>query len=205
MKKLLPLILAPLIFAYSCTPPYPPKPSDPIPPVPPTPSEPSDPSNPGTPTNPEPVRNDFYVTMDFSNYSVGDNFNFSVQIQNSTQDDIIIDNISKKSLEYQVLKEGESIYSSKVTQDISVTMHPLGFVDIDYSDNKVKVSFQNDDVTYQGQTYSIPYPLLISRTENADSFTFQESGDYQLQLSFDYSISGDNYTSTYQSGDIIVE
>ena len=154
-------------------------------------------------------RNDLAGNISFANsYKVGDNFTFSGTVQNSTSGDIIIDNSNKDSLEYVLIKDGTTFLDKKFDQDARIALHNLGFIKLDYDENKIylwnaDMTSSIGDITWS-DTWASLYPNGIPCTIPGVDFKLSKSGTYYLEAIVKYSMNGNNYHKKFISSSFSV-
>jgi len=117
-----------------------------------------------------------------SSYNVGSKFNFSGEIQNSTNNEITIDNSIKDSLEYKLIKEGTTVSDKKFDQSGVIILHEKGKITLDYEGDNLTYTFFNAKVN--GNDFLNGIPITIS----SPSYIFTESGQYHIETIIKYSM-----------------
>ena len=156
-------------------------------------------------------RNDLVSNVTLGTYKVGDNFDFSAQVQNSTINDVTIDNSNKDSLEYKLIKnDGTVVLDKMFDQQAKMVLHQNGYIKLDYNGTNVGISLANGYAILDGTPIDSSWG-----NDNVISFSFgnqkplyifsnADAGNYYLETVVKYSMNGNNYEVKLDSSSFAV-
>ncbi len=161
-----------------------------------------DPITPPEELEPEPEqRGDLLVSIYADTYKVGDTLDCSARVQSSRIEDILI---QEGNIELRLMKYGE-IKNSDGVPGLEIVFKEQGFIELEYSGDKVRATTSNTEIIYDGVKYIIPSPLVISFTRDANPHIFKEIGTYHLEVLTRYLYEGEEYDVIFKGEDFLVE
>jgi hypothetical protein len=152
----------------------------------------------------------FTYPQNENHYHIGNNFNFFVEVQDNTANEITITNSNASpSLEYRLIKEdGTLVFNKKFPYDFLIRMHPMGTIKLSYQDTTATTVISNVYIESKltGNWDVVPslFPQGISKSISDPGETLNESGTYILQARANYSINGTPFHVTLNSTSVVV-
>ena len=148
------------------------------------------------------MRNDILAYVEFSNYLVGDNFNYSGTIQNASTIPV---GFSNAGLELKLMKREEEMNKTAISKEFYMKLLEYGYMEFNHLDNQMKIRASNVEIDVNSKHYKIPYPLAMSQTFPMASYKFKEAGVYYLEADIDYEFEGENYKTRIKSQEFEIE
>ncbi len=148
------------------------------------------------PEEPIPVRDDFYVNMSFSDPKVGYPFIYDLRVQNKGLEHISINNESG-GLEFNLTKGDKKLKHNALPESLFLTLKEQGYIEIEQSEDKMKITTENTIIEYDGITYELSFKASYSFDNG--THTFANAGTHALEILMDYVLSEESYAAKYEA------
>jgi len=155
-----------------------------------------------------PVNTDgnIFVTINYRDFIVGEVINYSFEITNLTNDDIVVENLkSNPNLVAKMYCDKEFLFEEKMREEFKMKLKKNGYLKINKNNGKVELIASGVEAEYEGKKYYLPYPLELSIKEDTKDLFFEKVGEYNGEVEVRYSKNGKNIESKFYSERFKVE